>query len=246
MTSRWLRVIPALLLFLLFHFQASTSCLCLLFFSGHPELLPLSFPCFRILRVLHRPTHPGTEISTFAEYAYRKACVKENKRQKSAADYICGFTHFPGLLSSLVGVAKCFLFLGRPLPRLVRLRLSSSCSWRSLTQQNNFKRVLVQERRHGSIFRTFVIISRSSDSYSKCASSVKKKNYRLSLRLWSLLSSLCFSLYVFCSSAKRTRSSTSIVSNTSRGSLLYSCKERQRGEKHFLNRLIFNCGPHVS
>lgn len=174
MTSRWLRVIPALLLFLLFHFQASTSCLCLLFFSGHPELLPLSFPCFRILRVLHRPTHPGTEISTFAEYAYRKACVKENKRQKPAADYICGFTHFPGLLSSLVGVAKCFLFLGRPLPRLVRLRLSSSCSWRSLTQQNNFKRVLVQERRHGGIFRTFVIISRSSDSYSKCASSVKK------------------------------------------------------------------------
>lgn len=175
MTGRWLRVIPALLLFLLFHFQASTSCLCLLFFSGHPELLPLSFPCFRILRVLHRPTHPGTEISTFAEYAYRKACIKENKRQKPAADYICGFTHFPGLLSSLVGVAKCFLFLGRPLPRLVRLRLSSSCSWRSLTQQNNFKRVLVQERRHGSIFRTFVIISRSSDSYSKCASSVKKK-----------------------------------------------------------------------
>lgn len=41
--------------------------------------------------------------------------------------------------------------------------------------ENNFKCVFVLERRNGSIFCSFVITLRSSGSYSKCASSVKKK-----------------------------------------------------------------------
>ena len=56
-TGGWLLVRPALLL-LLFHLHSSTSCLRLFLFPGHSEPLPLSFPCFRVLRVLHCPSHP--------------------------------------------------------------------------------------------------------------------------------------------------------------------------------------------
>ncbi len=60
-TGGWLLVIPALfLLFLLFHLHSSASCLRLLFFSGHPESLSMALPSFRVLRVLHCPTHPET------------------------------------------------------------------------------------------------------------------------------------------------------------------------------------------
>lgn len=52
--------------------------------------------------------------------------------------------------------------------------------------------------------------------------------HRLSRRLCSLLRSLCFSLYVFCSSARRTRYSTSTASNMSTDILLYNCSEQRK------------------
>lgn len=64
----------------------------------------------------------------------------------------------------------------------------------------------------------------------------------LSLRLCSLLSSLCFSLYVFCSSARRTRYSTSTASNMSTDILLYSCREERQKirEKKIDNSITFH------
>lgn len=66
-------------------------------------------------------------------------------------------THFPSLLSIFRGGVKCFLFLGRPLPRLLRLLLSSSCCCRSLTHTHVMSsvplllyRVHVYRKSHGS------------------------------------------------------------------------------------------------
>lgn len=57
---------------------------------------------------------------------------------------------------------------------------------------------------------------------------VSHDTHRLSRRLCSLLKSLCFSLYVFCSSARRTRYSTSTASNMSTDILPYSWREERK------------------
>lgn len=90
MTGGWLLVIPALLLFLLFHLHSSTSCFCVLLFSGPPEPLPLHFPCFRVLRVLHCPTHPETNemlhcMKPKADFASKKNLKNGTKK----ADLSC-------------------------------------------------------------------------------------------------------------------------------------------------------------
>lgn len=92
MTGGWLLVIPALLLlFLLFHLHFSNSCLRLLFFSRQPEPLPLSIPCFRVLRVLHRPTHPETSEYLHCYASHIKPKVKQKNRKTGYKRLSCRF-----------------------------------------------------------------------------------------------------------------------------------------------------------